>query len=359
MDELQATIGKRELAILKDDIHFEIAPCDNVIDLADKTRFSKLKLTPAQKSQISAMMQCLPQATATNTLAHAYICRFPDGMPHALTALKQGGFGSMVQGENGQFIMHASFFPTSTQAVLTGAMSAMALASGQYFLAQINDEMSKLNSKLDKILEFLYGDKKAELLAEISFAKYAYRNYGSIMASDSQRVATINSLQDAKKVAIKDIEFYMDDLESTVNWEAKNYSDLDSHAHKAYQIKDSLDLSIQLYIMSNLLEMYYSQNYDGGYIDYIERDITIYIDKCNRRILKSFSVLNRRMHDYKSKPLEKFDKTHHEEKMEELTAALENGEESPLIKTTRAILHSVNDKAEFYLDKGGNMYAKN
>lgn len=70
---------------------------------------------------------------------------------------------------------------------------------------------------MDKILEFLYGDKKAELLSEVSFIKYAYENYSSIMGHNEQRVATIASLQDAKKVAIKDIEFYMCDLDSTIN----------------------------------------------------------------------------------------------------------------------------------------------
>ena len=70
-----------------------------------------------------------------------------------------------------------------------------------------------MRMNLDKILEFLYGDKKAELMAEISFVKYAYQNYNSIMSHESQRTATIASIQEAKKVAMKDIEFYMNDLD--------------------------------------------------------------------------------------------------------------------------------------------------
>ena len=48
----------------------------------------------------------------------------------------------------------------------------------------------KLN--IDKILEFLYGEKKAELMSEVSFVKYAYQNYGSIMGCNPQRIATIS-----------------------------------------------------------------------------------------------------------------------------------------------------------------------
>ena len=74
----------------------------------------------------------------------------------------------------------------------------MAFASGQYFITQVNSELQKINQNIDKILEFLYGDKKAELLSEVSFVKYAYENFSSIMAHDEQRVATIASLQNAK-----------------------------------------------------------------------------------------------------------------------------------------------------------------
>ena len=61
-------------------------------------------------------------------------------------------------------------------------------------------------------MDFLYGDKKAELMSEISFTKYAFENYASIMAHEAQRAATITSLQSAKKVAMNDIEFYIHDL---------------------------------------------------------------------------------------------------------------------------------------------------
>ena len=95
--------------------------------------------------------------------------------------------------------------------------------------------MMRMN--LDKILEFLYGDKKAELMAEISFVKYAYQNYNSIMSHEAQRTATIASIQKAKKVAMKDIEFYMNDLDSAAK--TKDNSELISTVNKAFQIKES------------------------------------------------------------------------------------------------------------------------
>ena len=210
-----AESGQTNLSELEQLGRFELVPSDKVYDFEDKSRFTKLSLSEPQKMHISAAYQHLPAMAATGTLAQAYVARFPEGLPHTLTALKQGGFGSMIQGEQG-FVGSASFFPIAGQAIFLGAFTAMAVASGQYFLAKINSQLDVIQRGVDEILDFLYGDKKAELMSEISFAKYAFENYTSIMAHESQRTATLVGLQSAKKVAMSDIEFYIQDLSSTV-----------------------------------------------------------------------------------------------------------------------------------------------
>ena len=49
-----------------------------------------------------------------------------------------------------------------------------------------------MNQSIDEILEFLYGDKRAELISEVGFVKAAYQNYSSIMQHEQQRFAIIN-----------------------------------------------------------------------------------------------------------------------------------------------------------------------
>ena len=337
--------------------NFDIAPCEGTFDFEDKSRFTKMELSSAQKMYMSSFLQQVPMATTAGTLVNAYTASFPEGLPHTLTALKQGGFGSMVR-ENGKFAGSASFYQMTEQAAVLGAFSAMSIATGQYFLTQINSELHMINLKIDKILEFLYGEKKAELMAEISFVKYAYQNYGSIMAHEPQQIATIGSLQEAKKIAMKDIEFYMNDLDLTVNEEAKKYTDFDALANKAFQIRESLELSMQLYIMSSMMEVYFSQNQDNSYMHSLETDMTAYLDKCEKRMLSSFSVLNRRMVDYKAKPMEKIDKSVHTEKIGRLIDSLNSGEESTMRKSLRTALHAATRKSEYYLAADGNMYAK-
>jgi len=352
-----ALIEDKVFQMMKENGAFELKSCIDSFDFEDKRRFTKLELNTAQKMHVSALMQQVPSAVAAGTMAQAYIVSFPQGLPHTLTALNQGGYGSMIR-ENGKFVGSASFYSMLPQAAVLAAFTAMSVVTGQYFLAQINSEMKMMNLKLDKILEFLYGDKKAELMSEISFIKYAYQNYSSIMSHEQQRAATIISLQAAKKVAMKDIEFYLGDLDSTVNYEAKNYYGFDSLINKAFQIGESLQVSLQLYSLSSLLEVYYAQNHDTDYIKYLEIDMTSYIDKCDKRMLSSFSVLNRRLSEFKVKTAEKNGKLSYEMKIGELIESLNGGEESAMRKSLRSALHASTEKAEYYINNAGDVYIK-
>lgn len=316
--------------------------------------FTKISLTNNQKKQISAALQHIPTAVASNTMTNAYILRFPDGIDHTLMSLKQGGVSSTWLDTSGHIGGTASLYSMNIEAAMLGAFSTMAIASSQYFIKQINSELQMINQSMDKILEFLYGDKKAELLSEVIFVKYAYENYSSIMTHDEQRVATIVSLQEAKKVAMKDIEFYMCDLDSAINSKAG----IDDLVNNAFQIKESLELSIQLYGMSSVLETYFAQNHDVEFIKYVEQEVTSYIDKCEKRILSSFSALKKHLNDYKGKLLEKVDKSQYEKTVGEFVDSLYNGEESTIRKSLRKTLQEASSVKEYYVSEEGEVYLK-
>ena len=337
---------------------FQIKPCEGVVDLEDTSRYTRLTLSAGQKMQMSAFLQQMPHALASGALSKAYTVTFPEGLPHTLTALKQGGYGSMIR-VNNQFAGSAAFYPIATQAAALGAFTAMSAVTGQYFLAQINGELRIVKQKLDEILDFLYGDKKAELMAEISFVKYAHSNFSTIMMHEDQKKATITSLQAAKKVAMKDIEFYLSDLDSTTKKKAKDYDDLRSVKNKALRIKNSIEMSRQLYVVSGLLELYYSQNYEKEYIDYVENDMISYVNKCDSRILSGLSSIQGKLTDYKLKPLEKANDR--EAIIKEIATEIEpykDGNDSPIRVAIEKSLRALHKKAEYYVDNTGNIYMK-
>lgn len=333
----------------------ELKPCDKNIDLL-RDGFVKLRMTSEQKMRTNAMLGEFPALIASREIAQAYLVSFPDGVQHELVTLRQGGYGSMFR-ENGHWGGTASLHPMQTQAAFLGALTTISIASGQYFLSEINGKLEKINVSLDKILEFLYGDKKAELLAEINFTKYAYENYASIMERDGQRSATIAGLQAAKKVAIKDIEFYLADLESATN--VKSSSNIADVVDNAFRIKDSLELSMQLYAMTTVLEMYFAQNYDSNYLNYIENEIHIYIDKCDKWILTDFGKLDAHIARGKDKLL---GKSAAKEELSRLVAEeiemRTNGGKSTLQNSLCAALEAPRKSAEFCITKDGAIYLK-
>lgn len=332
---------------------FEIEPCD---DISKQKGVMKLELTSSQKIHTSALFQQLPSIMATSTMANAYIMKLPSGVtPSDLMHYHKGGVGNTFFGENG-IAGQAPLYSLQSQAIIMGAFTAMSIASGQYFLSEINNNLSAINQKADKILEFLYGDKKAELMSEVSFVNFAYQNYNSIMANDTHRTATIVNIQEAKKVAIKDIEFYMSDLNSLTK--KKDISNLDIFVKEAFQIKDCLQLAIQLYCMSNIIEVYYSQNTDAAYLEYVEKDITTYIDKCEKRMLSDFSAIQMYVTNYKGSPLKKFDKAEYEKQIGKIVDLLGSGEELIKRKPIQSVLQSYQKESVYYLDKGGDVYLK-
>ena len=336
---------------------FHIEPYDGMIDLEDTTRFTKLALSSGQKMQVSALLHQLPQTIATGALANAYTVKYPAGLPHVLTSLKQGGYGTMIYA-NGHFAGSASLYPLAAQAAVLGAFTVLSAVTGQYFLTQINSELKIVNQKLDEILGFLYGEKKAELMAEISFVKYAHDNFDTIMMQENQKVATIVSLQAAKKVAMKDIEFYLSDLDTTANKKTTSYSDLCSTTDKALHIKDSIEMSRQLYVVSGLLELYYSQNYEKSYISYIESDMISYVNKCDSRILSDLSSLLGKITDYKAKRNEEEDRDNRKSQIESQIMPYRDGNDSPIRIAMKSAIEALHAKTEYFVDSSGNIYVK-
>lgn len=348
---------KKSMELMAQAADFELMPLDTDYDFDDKRRFQKMQLTSAQKMQISSLIQQMPMAASAGNMVQAYTATFPKGIPHTLTALKQGGYGSMVRAD-GRFAGTASFNPMVQQAAALGAFTAMSAVTGQYFLAEINSRMTMMNQKLDKILEFLYSDKKAELMAELNFTKYAHQNYASIVVHEQQRMATIVSLQAAQKVAMKDIEFYMGDLDRCAGRETKKYAEIEETARDASRIGKCLELSLQLYATASLLEVYYAGNFDECYLTNVEETVGFYINRCEKRVIGAFNRLSAKVEGYKATPLEKCDKMPLTKQINAFLEARDTGDESPMRKTMHAVLNAATQKAEYYLTPEGDVYAR-
>ena len=216
---------------------FSITPYEGATDIATTPGFTKMEMDESGKMQIQALLHELPSVSSTQMLANAYTVSVPQGVKGTLMQYKNGGFGTAMVDQSGKIAGHASMQPMAAQALAANCFNIMSIASSQYYLKQINDELKMIRCGLDKILDFLHGDKKAELMAQASFVKYAYQNYASIMAHDQQRAGVIAGLIEAKKVALQDIEFYLAELDR-VTEDKKTYSTTNDTT--AFDMKETL-----------------------------------------------------------------------------------------------------------------------
>lgn len=335
----------------------EITQFDDV-NLSNSQEFIKLEPTQGQKMQISAMMNQLPALIGVNTLSKTMMLRFPDGIQGTLMQLKSnGGYTTTLKSlETGKITGTAWLESVTPQAVCLSAFTAISVVSGQYFLSQINSSLAQISSGLDKILEFLYGDKRAELLSEVNFIRFAYENFKSVMEHSEQRIATLISLQNAKKVAMKDIEFYLSDLSSTIT--DKKSGDISSTVPKMVRTKECLDLALQLYTMSNLLEVYYSENYDRNYISFVQSEVSVYISKCEKKELNCFGQLQHLLAGAKDGIFAKVSKVDYIQQIDAIVAELETSIDSPLQATLQSGLAEVTKEKCYYLNEDGVVYLK-
>lgn len=339
---------------------FKITPCQSNLENSDREGFEMLKLTSEQKMQISELLQHVPAVAATGAMAGAYTVSFPQGLPHTLMALKRGGFGSQIVDMAGKkgILGSASFYPMMAQAAVYGVFTAMSIATGQFFLMQINKELHRINQKLDEILNFLYEEKKAELLSEVVFVKYACDNYESIMSDEAQRTATIASIQQAKKIAMKDIEFYKKYLNSKIESGAKQKYDalVKLKDDEIIPNTENLEMSLQLYCMSSFMEAYYARNFENTYVQYVEDNIKSYVENCSKTERSTFDKLEAYFISQNVANSQKQNLQDCKKDLIEKKKSIDDRETT--MKKLSDVLKSANKSAEYYIKMDGNVYYK-
>lgn len=352
MDIIKSKSGS-ELELLQSNGLINIEGVPHPFDLSDTRRF--VKVDSADGLRIHALASQAPSAVAAIESSKMYTVRFPENISGKLSELKQGGYGSMLKGKDGKFVGSTSFFEVSPVATAAfGVFTVMTIASQQYFLTKINDNLNIISQKVDKVLDFLYGDKKSELISEICFVQRVIRDFTSIMHHESQQTATIIGVQQSEKIAMKDIEFYIQDLEKEVNTEFKNGQELVKVTQTVMQIYESLNASLQLYVMSTILEAYLSQNGDDSFLEGIKSDAALYTNKCFTRMLGSISILKGRVDSFKVE--RKFDKVPISNQLTELTNSLNGAKALELQDSIAKAVESMISAKTFVVTKKGDVY---
>lgn len=340
------------------DLNFNIFPSDISYDFSDTTRFQKIEFPEQLGVSANSILQLLPDVAISNLAATTYVLKFPEGVQGTLMNLRRGGQTTSIVDASNHFTGTASLHPIDPTAIaLFNIFRITSFATGQYFLSDISSKMSEINRKLDDVLKFLESTKRAELLSELTFVKYAVENYATIMLSEPQRFATLSNLQRSKIRAIADIEFYTMELEQRV---AAKGAEKDQNP--VFNAKQNLDLASQLYAISSIMEPYYAQNWNSSYLSNISNEAIQLFGLSKNRVAQAISsyakeIQNLHKETFTSK-LRKSSFTPSEARIISISEELTNQIQHPLITTIDSALHKPMQTSEFYLTKDGSIYQK-
>ncbi len=252
---------------IKDFFHIEIVT--NRDNYHRSPRYKQIdNSTP---SQINSIIKYLPMLLADNQLSEAYRLVFPNGISSVLSIFNHGVFPALFSPEALQAMTKAIGFPFNNINLAYDLFSTLSVITNQYYLRQISQQLSDIQSKLDQVLDFLYSDKACEIYSETMAILGISSNYTSIMSCSEQRIASIQTIQHAKIVAERNIQFYYRDMNK-----------LADKAGAADKLRDDLQnytQAINLYGICTTLEIVLSQNYDEAYLDSVEADLKNHVAK--------------------------------------------------------------------------------
>ena len=345
------------------DFNYEISPCEVPYNFEDTSQFQKLSFPEENGIRLNSLLQLAPNVATADIMSKAYVVRFPKGVQGTLISLKQGGQSVIMRGEHGRFTGTASLYEVRSDMVnLMNIFTVASFATGQYFLAHISTELSEIRKSIDDVLKFLNDDKRSQLIAELTFVKYAASNFSSIMLSESQRTATLTNLQHSKIAAVSNIEFYTTQLEDKIA--SKKSGKPSEQCAAVLQAKQTLDLAMQLYVMSSVMEVYYSQNWNKLYLENIHNDMKQVLTSSKNRMLRSLSAFGTTIQDAHKDvkvigmSIPKGGYSEVENELFKTIDELSNKTELPLLELADDALQSPKKETKLYMTGDGDVYQK-
>lgn len=173
------------------------------------------ELPKATWEKLNMLVQNMPGQIAVAASRHAaenqiqiitkdaYTTILKEGERLAKSKGKPGAYKGLVFTSQKGLATHADWTPIAdSDKVLSkgpdialGLFNVMSVATGQYYLAQINNKLDKIQTGISDILEFLESDKKSELIAHETVIKKCFSNLSTIMENDLDRQSSSGEIK--------------------------------------------------------------------------------------------------------------------------------------------------------------------
>lgn len=163
--------------------------------------------------------------------------------------------------------------------IVSSVFSVMSMITGQYFMAQINSNLSRIEKEVSEIRRFLEDDKRSKLQSEEEFLKMTQKTIRFILDNEVQKQSILTSIQKIRMDSLASINFYKmqinnikDDLEKKDKAE-----DIINNIKNVCSLVSEYWYSLYLYCFAVYLEPVVAQNFDADYLDILKADI---VERC-------------------------------------------------------------------------------
>lgn len=207
------------------------------------------KMAANEVAKASMVLQYIPQLAAlaanNNAFNNAFMqatngmfkVKIPDGTHLGKSMKTPGAHRAMIFKDYGnKFVGNAELFPfdgalyiNSAPNIALAVFSAISMATGQYFMTQINSKLESITSGIDRIEQFLDDSRRSELIAacqELNEQKARVK----YISSENDASDIITHLNDIRMSARKHIPHYK--MQIHVLIEGMNESDKESDVDK-------------------------------------------------------------------------------------------------------------------------------
>ena len=216
------------------EISYEIVPCEE--KALEKTGYKKLPNNAFER--ISMSLQNVPgqvamkvtekaaNRAAEDLAKNAYKVVLKDGIHLAKSKTLNGAYkGLAFLDSNNKLSTHADWVPISLDGsivaqapqIVLGVFNAMSIATGQYFLSQINGKLSAIEEGVSGIMGYLETEKRSEIIANDVAIMEVYKNLEFIMNSEVARQSTSIELKTIKNKSLSNILLFRTKIEATSN----------------------------------------------------------------------------------------------------------------------------------------------
>ena len=285
--------------ILRERFGITVETVDSEEDLQG-AGYREVKVSPDELGKFDALIQQIPglanaqsmEQKMKSAIEGTYRLSFKGGDGSALRLMKKknGTYAGNLIDENNIIRESADLIKNDVPSVAAEriALSAFSLASfatGQYFMAEINQKLETLESTVNEILQFLEIDRRSILQAQQQFLNETQAGIQYLISVPIQQQATLETIKSIRLQALASILFYHTQTElAAKNLTAANKKgsvDKKAAENALGQIMTCIPMywyALYQYSFAFLLEVILAQNDEHEYLMSVKKDLD---QKCN------------------------------------------------------------------------------